>query len=68
MTKQTKILTPAQVKVMAQLLIGERKNAYELRVSLNTLEALERMGYLKSHGGLGSIFSPRTAIEWERIR
>lgn len=68
MTKQSKRLTQAQTAVLKQLLIGERKSAYDLRTSLNTLEALERMGYLISHGGLGSTWTPRTAIEWERIR
>lgn len=68
MTKQSKRLTPAQLAVFRQLLIGERKSAYDLRTSLNTLESLRRMGYLKKIGGLGAVYTPHTAIEWERIR
>lgn len=68
MTKQSKRLTPAQTAVLSQLLIGERKSAYDLQASLNTLEALERLGYLARRGRLGSLLMPRTAIEWERVR
>lgn len=70
MTKQSKRLTPAQTAVLSQLLIGERKSAYDLRTSLNTLQALERLGYLKSigWGWLGATWTPRTTVEWERIR
>lgn len=70
MSKQTKRLTPAQTAVLKQLLIGEHKSAYNLHASLNTLYALEKAGYLKAigWGRLGATWSPRTTVEWERIR
>lgn len=68
MSKQTKRLTPVQTAVLKQLLIGERKSSYDLHASLNSLYALERMGYLTSYHSLGSTWTPRTAIKWERIR
>jgi len=61
-------LTRAQQAVLQKLAIGERKSAYDLRVSLATCEVLRQRGYLRGYGGLGDTWTPRTAIEWERIR
>lgn len=38
--------------------------AYTMRVRLETLEALRARGLLRRNAGVGSMFSPRTSIEW----
>jgi len=43
---------------------GKWECSYTLRVSIRTLEALERRGLVESLYGLGSIYSPRISIEW----
>jgi len=61
-------LTRAQQAALQKLAIGERKSAYGLRASIATCEALQRLGYLREHGGLGDTWTPRTSIKWERIK
>jgi len=39
-------------------------SAYDLGVGLGTLNSLEGRGLVMAHHGLGSLFSPHTAIKW----
>lgn len=61
-------LSPTQAKVM-QILSSkpdEWFDAYTLKVSLSTLDSLRKKGLVESrgHGALGSMYSPRTTIEY----
>ncbi len=40
-------------------------SAYEARVQMRTLEALERRGMVRSRHQIGSMWSPQTNIGWE---
>ena len=39
-------------------------SSYDLGVSLSTMYALYHRGLVKYNSGLGSIWSPRTSIDW----
>lgn len=61
-------LSKAQQACLDKMEMGKRYCAYDLKVSLATLEALVKIGILNSHtGGLGSLFSPRTARYFWKI-
>ena len=56
-------LTPAMKKgMLADRSRGE--DAYSMRVSRITLQALASRGLVKSVGGVGAMFSPDTTIKW----
>lgn len=59
-------LTAVQKVAYEKLSKTEPRCAYELRASLSTLRALVKKGKAKEveTGGLGEMFSPRTAIEF----
>ena len=60
-------ITEAQSKAL-QKADGLWRDAYELRASTATLDALVRKGLLerRGQGGLGAMYSPRTAVEYRR--
>lgn len=57
-------LTVKQREALIALASGEWRNAYSLRQSLGTLNALNRRKMVERKTGLGAHFFPRTAIEW----
>lgn len=61
-------LSPAQERALAKL-SDKWQSAYTLQESMNTLDALVRRGLAaRNYGGVGSLFSPRTAIHYRRIK
>lgn len=61
-------LSQKQEEAMAimTLMTKNWRSSYELGISLNTLQALEKRGLIRSKHNLGSMFSPRTAILWRK--
>ena len=57
-------LTPSQQKALDKLHDGKWHSAYELQVSLNTLQALVNKNMAESRHELGSYYSPRTDIRF----
>lgn len=57
-------LSDTQKKVIEKMEPGKWYCAYILQASLATLDALKKKGVLTSRSGLGSIFSPRTGVEF----
>lgn len=59
-------LTPEQDRVIRELMKSkEWMNAFNLHTTLNTLYALNNKGLVTYKQGLGSMFSPRTEIEFK---
>ena len=57
-------LTKAQREAMPKLKTWG-SSSYSLRIPMNTLRALERKGIVTSVAGVGSMWSPQTAIKWK---
>ena len=58
-------LTPNQQNALDKLQDGKWHSAYELQVSLNTMQALESRNLVEVfRHRLGSYYSPRTSIEF----
>lgn len=58
-------LSKTQERVLVKLLdYPHGESAYGLDESLSTLQALAKKGLLKKNAGLGSLWSPRTNIEF----
>jgi len=54
-------------KAMRAALLADRSRgecAYSMRVSIGTLDALKVRGLVTRKAGFGSMFSPRTDIDW----
>jgi hypothetical protein len=62
-------LTQNQIIVMTELSRVSWTTAYEIQMSRNTLEALVRKGLVEKRGAgfVGSIFTPRTTIQYRVI-
>jgi hypothetical protein len=60
-----KPLSPKMREALA-VVTNEWQSAYGLRLSMATLEALRSRGLVERAGGLGSMYSPRTATKWRR--
>lgn len=60
MSKKTP--TPAQQKILDKMEPGKTYCAYDLGVSLSSLNALVSKGYLASHREIGAIAFPRISI------
>lgn len=56
-------LSAAQEEAMKKL-TNEWQSSYALQVGRNTLDALVRKGLVQVKSGLGSLFSPSTAIKY----
>ena len=61
-------LTKAQQRALGKMSPGQAYCAHELGESLATLDALVKKGYLEKRAGLGTIFFPRTEIQYVRRR
>ncbi len=61
-------LTPTQLSAYTKLSPMVWKSAYDLRVSLATLDALVRKGWAESKVTTGYMFSPRTNIYYRAVR
>jgi len=58
-------LTAKQSDLLLTLQGGQWHSAYDLGLSsCAQLERLQEKGYLESKAGLGSVFTPTTAIKW----
>ena len=64
-----KKLSSAQEAALIKMSITEWKSAYEIGASIATLDALVRKGKARKStgGGLGMMFSPRTAAKYIAI-
>ena len=60
-------LTKAQSAALQRMKETPRSSAYTMKVSMATLEALERKGLAKAFRGLGSMAFPKTAIKWVAV-
>lgn len=61
-------LSKSQLLCLNKMIVDEPYSAYDLQVSLSTLNSLEKMGLVKSRrGGLGSLFSPRMGIIFRKL-
>lgn len=60
-----KKLTKPQERVIGKLSRTEWKSAYQIQESRGILNSLVRLGVAESVQGLGSLFSPRTAIKYK---
>lgn len=58
--------TPTQLEALKVLRLGVWQSAYELQVSIATLNALERKGFVENMRTSGAMFSPRTNILWRK--
>ena len=59
-------LSPKMREALERLSKDEWRCAYTLQVSMQTLEALWRRGFvLRRSQVMGSMFSPRTTAEWK---
>ena len=56
-------LSRLQHAALTRLCEGQA-SSYQLRSTLNTLNSLYAKGLVKAERGPGSIWSPRTAIQW----
>ena len=61
-------LSAPQHRAYKALEDGKWKSAYELQVSIRTMSALLKKGYVKTRGGNkpGAFYSPQTVIEYRR--
>jgi len=57
-------LSESQRKAIAKMIKGIWHSAYDLQTSLATLRALVRKNILESKRNLGSLFCPRTGIQF----
>lgn len=57
-------ISPRQREALAKLADATQATAYDLRIGMNTLEALEGRGLLTARRGLGSMAFPHTSIQW----
>lgn len=58
-------LSPNQRAALETLAQRGQCSAYEARLQMRTLEALERKGLVTAHRQIGSMFSPTTNIGWQ---
>lgn len=56
-----------QLDALQVMVTGKWYSAYELQISLATLESLFKKGFLKKQVELGAIHSPRTSIKFKKI-
>lgn len=57
-------LSKAQYETLGLLSNGEWRSAYP-GLNMRTLAALEARNLVRSKGGFGSVFLPRTAKKWQ---
>lgn len=62
----TKKLPKTQQKALAGMYVGIWYSAYELGVSIATLNALHRKNLVERRSDIGASFSPRTAVEYRK--
>jgi len=60
-------LSETQTKVLNQMKPDKWYCSYDLSCSLGTLRALHQKGCVKMEAGLGSTFSPRVNITFQKI-
>jgi len=60
-------LTKVQQETLNKMEKGKWHNAYELKVSLNTVYALQRKGLVKVKRGLGSMWYPRLHVQFKKV-
>ena len=58
-------LTPRQRTHLEILKFGDWMSSYGAGLNMGTLASLERRGLVRAARGVGSIFSPQTAIKWK---
>lgn len=61
-------LTKTQQEVFNRMVVGKWYSAYDLKASLATLNALNKKKLVLRASGHGYLFSPRTSIEFKRIK
>ena len=61
-----KKLSKTQQKALVGMHIGIWYSAYDLQVSIATLNALHRMNLVERRSDIGVFYSPRTAVEFKR--
>lgn len=70
-TKEVEIrsikITPAQSKCIEKMRVGISYSAYDLQVSVSTLNALHSKGVLNKQTHSGYIWSPRTALRYKIV-
>jgi hypothetical protein len=57
-------LTEKQIAHLKILRHGGPRGAYANGLHMGILASLERKGLVNAYRGIGSMFSPRTAIKW----
>lgn len=59
-----KALTPKQLATLKEFADMKEASAYDKKANIATLRALKERGLLSMKTGVGSMWSPKTVLQW----